>query len=96
MADLRSLRRSRSLRGERPEAKLGESSFSLTPLRHFCPLSFDREAKDFKQPTKCHRVELLSVEEESDSFGDDWVDYLPSGFPFTIYQTHLSSPSPKR
>lgn len=97
MADPQSLWRSRRLRGERFEVEPREPSFRLTPLRCFYPLSFtfDRETRYLEQPTKRHQVELLSVEEESDLFGDDQIKYLPSNFPFAIYQTPLS-PSPKR
>jgi hypothetical protein len=44
---------------------------------------------------KRRQVELLSIEEENDSLGDDQIDYLPSSFPFAIYQLP-SMPSPKR
>ena len=74
--------------GERLEVEPREPSFRLTPLQHFRSASFtlDREARDFKQPAKHRWVELLYVKEESHSFGDDWIDYLPYSFLFAIYQ----------
>ena len=66
-------------------------------MRCFRSASFtlSKEARDLEKPMKRRQIELLSVEEESDSLGDDRTDYLPSSFPFSIYQPP-SSPSPKR
>ena len=73
MADSRSLRRSRRLQRERPEVELGESPPRVTPLQGFKPTSFilDKEARESEQSVKRRRIELLSVEEESDSLADD-------------------------
>ena len=80
MADPRSLWRSRRVQGRRPEAESEESSYNLTPLQRFRPVSFtiDPKARDSELPAKRHRTKLLSVKERSDSLEDDWIDSLPS------------------
>ena len=96
MADPRSLRRSRRLQGERPEVGPEDPSSRFTPLRHVYTHSFDQESRDSDQTIKRRWTEPPSVEETSDSLEESQIEYLPSDFPFVIYQNPLSSPSPKR
>ena len=72
-------------------------SYSNAPLRQFRSVSFtlSREARELEQPCKRHRLDLLSIEGENDSLGDNQINNLPSDFPFSIYQ-FPSPPSPKR
>ena len=98
MADPRSLRRSRRLWGERPEAGSGESSYNLTPLQRFRPSAFtiDPKARDSELPIKRRRTGSLSAEERSDSLEEHRTEYHSTDFPFVILQTPLTLPSSRR
>ena len=97
MADSRPLGRSRRIQGREPKVDPWESSPRHTPLRRLRPISFtlSREIQELERPLKHCRLDLLSIEIESDSPRDNQIDYLPSNFPFSLYQP-LPPPSPKR
>ena len=57
--------------------------------------TLSRESRELERPLKRRRLDLLSIEEESDSPRDNQIDYLPFDFPFALYQPP-SPTSPKR
>ena len=54
-----------------------------------------REIWELERALKRRRLDLLSKEIESESPRDNQIDYLPSDFPFALYQPP-PPPSPKR
>ena len=97
MTDPRPLRQSRRLQGRELEVNPWTHSIRHTPLRCLRPIAFtlSESGRSHERPSKRRRLNPPLIEVESDPARDNWIDYLPIGFPFAIY-TPLAPPSLKR